>query len=62
MVPMLPCGDIDEMAAFWTALGLEDAQGAREAIDQVTALARLTDLTPADRNAIERAVREVAEL
>lgn len=22
MVPMLPCGDIDEMAAFWTALGL----------------------------------------
>lgn len=23
MVPMLPCGDIDEMAAFWTALGLK---------------------------------------
>jgi hypothetical protein len=22
MLPMLPCGDIDEMAAFWTALGL----------------------------------------
>ena len=22
MVPMLPCGDIDEMAEFWTALGL----------------------------------------
>ena len=22
MVPMLPCGDIDEMAAFWTSLGL----------------------------------------
>jgi hypothetical protein len=22
MVPMLPCGDIDEMAGFWTALGL----------------------------------------
>lgn len=23
MVPMLPCGDVDEMAAFWTALGLD---------------------------------------
>ncbi|QGQ20945.1 hypothetical protein GC089_07180 [Cellulomonas sp. JZ18] len=22
MIPMLPCGDVDEMAAFWTALGL----------------------------------------
>lgn len=22
MIPMLPCGDIDEMADFWTALGL----------------------------------------
>ena len=22
MVPMLPCGDVDEMADFWTALGL----------------------------------------
>lgn len=22
MIPMLPCGDIDEMAQFWTALGL----------------------------------------
>ena len=25
MVPMLPCGDIDEMAAFWTSLGLRVA-------------------------------------
>jgi catechol 2,3-dioxygenase-like lactoylglutathione lyase family enzyme len=23
MVPMLPCGDIDEMARFWTSLGLD---------------------------------------
>ncbi|MCA5895252.1 hypothetical protein LEP48_18145 [Isoptericola sp. NEAU-Y5] len=23
MVPLLPCGDVDEMAGFWTALGLE---------------------------------------
>ncbi|CAM3644212.1 hypothetical protein [Isoptericola cucumis] len=23
MIPLLPCGDVDEMASFWTALGLE---------------------------------------
>ncbi len=23
MIPMLPCGDVDSMAGFWSALGLE---------------------------------------
>jgi catechol 2,3-dioxygenase-like lactoylglutathione lyase family enzyme len=58
---------VADRAAAWAyvaelRLRLEDPGGAQEAIEAVTALARLTDLTPADRDAVEQALREVGEL
>jgi len=54
---------LEPYVAYWQLrLRLEDAASAQEAIDQVTALARRTDSTPSDREAVERAVREVGEL
>ena len=62
--PEVPVAD---RAAAWAyvaelRLRLGDAGSAQEAIDQLTALARQTNLTPSDREAVKRAIREVGEL
>jgi catechol 2,3-dioxygenase-like lactoylglutathione lyase family enzyme len=62
-----PEAPVADRAAAWAyvaelRLRLGDAGSAQEAIDQLTALARQTNLTPSDREAVKRAIREVGEL
>jgi hypothetical protein len=56
-----------ERADAWAYLAelrmrLDDAVGAQQAVDEVRALALLPGLSPPDRDAVERALREVGEL
>jgi hypothetical protein len=58
---------VRERAAAWAYLAelrtrLGDPAGARQALDEVQALVLLPDLPAPDREAVERAGREVAEL
>jgi hypothetical protein len=57
---------VGERAAAWAYLAelrlrLDEPAGAQQAADKVTALTRLPDLAPQDRDAVEQAAREVSE-
>jgi hypothetical protein len=60
-------GPVAERVAAWAYLAelrlrLRDRDGARQAVEHVRAVARTRNLTPQEREAVELAVREIAEL